>query len=837
VIGERQGNIYCLSGLQEVAYTGQSRPKDYTTKEIWHRRIAHRSLSESAVSSITKSVTDFNLTKKELSGEGICTVCAEGKQRRESLTGERKKSTELLNTIHSDVCGPMATTGLMGERYFATFIDEYSGRIALSLLTQKSEAFERFKHYKEKIERETGKKVKSLRCDGGGEYTGKVFQSYLTEHGIIQRITPAYTPEHNGIAERANRTIMEMVRCMLFDSRMGKEFWGFAALTAVHIINRLPSSAHEGKTRFEMWFGVPPSIGHLRVFGCLAYRHIPSAGRRKLDPKAQKCRMIGYKEESGSCIYRVYDATSKQVLITRDVVFDETTTIKTTTQHTERAAVQVEGPQVSADMQQQEGALEDNEGQGQSCLSSEDEEGPGLAEPLPPIDPDEGDRPRLIYDCDTITVRHPEVVGNRPNMRETASPAAISKTLRPERTRPVREMFRPAAWQAFIAVAEEPITLQEALAGKDRPAWKAAWEGELDSLQKNGTWVVENAPLDRNIVGCRWLFKQKEDGRFKVRLVAKGYSQEPGIDFQETFAPVAKFTTLGILLAPVAENNWELHSMDVKTAFLNGVLEEEIFMECPEGIMEEYQGKKVCRLVKAIYGLRQSPRAWYQKVHSFFLEHQFFPSTQDYSLYINYERKLLVLVYVDDLVLAAASLPDIVWIKTMLAKAFEMTNLGELSTFLGLEISRDRGQRLLSVHQGKYIEKILCRHGIQDARPSLTPLNTGTRLLPSKDSDTGSQGLKTVSLQLYQSAVGALMYAMLGTRPDIAYAVGIVSQYNHAPVWEHWMAVKQIFRYLAGTRGLCLRYGATNSSGGYSDADWGSGNDRKSVGGYVFLLN
>ena len=210
---------------------------------------------------------------------------------------------------------------------------------------------------------------------------------------------------------------------------------------------------------------------------------------------------------------------------------------------------------------------------------------------------------------------------------------------------------------------------------------------------------------------------------------------------------------------------------------------------------------------------------------------------QDYSLYINYERKLLVLVYVDDLVLAAASLPDIVWIKTMLAKAFEMNDLGELSTFLGLEISQDRGQRLLTVHQGKYMEKILCRHGMQDVRPSLTPLNTGTRLLPSKDSDTGSQGLMTVSLQLYQSAVGALMYEMLGTRPDIAHAVGIVSQFNHAPVWEHWMAVKQIFRYLAGTRGLCSRYGATNSSGGYSDADWGSGNDRKSVGGFALLLN
>jgi len=149
---------------------------------------------------------------------------------------------------------------------------------------------------------------------------------------MTQRITPAYIPEHNVIAERANRTIMEMVRCMLFYSGSGKEFWGFAVLTAVHIVNRLPSSSRENKTLFESWFGHPPSIGHLRVFGCIAYRHIPSANRRKVDPRGQRCRIIGYKEERGSRVYRVYNESRKQVLITRDIVFDETTIMKNTSQ-------------------------------------------------------------------------------------------------------------------------------------------------------------------------------------------------------------------------------------------------------------------------------------------------------------------------------------------------------------------------------------------------------------------------------------------------------------------------------------------------------------------------
>jgi len=392
---------------------------------------------------------------------------------------------------------------------------------------QKSEVFERFKQYKAKVELEKGKRIRSLRCDGGGEYTGNIFQRYLTEHGIIQRITPAYTLEHNRIAERANRTIMEMVRCMIFDSALGKEFWGFAALTAVHIINRLPSSAHEGKTPFERWFGVPPSIGHLRVFGCIAYRHIPSAVRRKLDPKGRKCRMIGYKEESGSRVYRVYDETTKQVLVTRDVVFDETTTIKVLQQDDGQAGVQLAGLEELADLQVQERFATGNEGQ-ERGYSSGDEEEAGSGRPLPPIDPEEGNGPGQVYDQETITVRPPQVQMNIAPQPDCTGQTVLDRSSRPQRMRPLREMFRPAAWQAFMAVTEEPVTLQEALAGKDGPAWKAAWESELDSLQKNGTWVVEDAPPDRNIVGSRWLFKRKENGRFKVRLVANSVPNGPG---------------------------------------------------------------------------------------------------------------------------------------------------------------------------------------------------------------------------------------------------------------------------------------------------------------------
>ena len=462
----------------------------------------------------------------------------------------------------------------------------------------------------------------------------------------------------------------------------------------------------------------------------------------------------------------------------------------------------------------------------------------GQGDPLPPIDPTDSESPVNKYDEETIVVRRPHSTVEV-TAAAAEAPASVPTLWRSGRTYPTRQMFRLGASPAYLAVLEEPLTLGQALDGENAADWKKAWESELNSLLMNGTWRIEKIPEGRKIVGSRWLFQRKQDGRFKVRLVAKGFSQQPGVDLHETFAPVAKFTTLRVLLALVAENDWELHSMDVKTAFLNGKLEEEVFMECPEGLDEVPGPGYACRLIKAIYGLRQPPIVWYHKIHASFAQHDFNRSTQDYSLYINYDRMILALVYVDDLVLAAANSKEIGWIKGELAEEFEMTDLGELTAFLGLEIGRVRSQRLIALSQREYIERILLQYGMQDSRPCLTPLDSNTRLQPcSAEAKDGGQS-EGVDLELYQSAVGSLMYAMLGTRPDLAYAVGTVSQFNHAPGLQHWTAVKRIFRYLVGTKHMSLQYGTRtcHGSGGYSDADWGAGHDRKSIGGFVFVLN
>ena len=471
--------------------------------------------------------------------------------------------------------------------------------------------------------------------------------------------------------------------------------------------------------------------------------------------------------------------------------------------------------------------------------------------PTPTYSPTQATRESTAIDDDledTITLRAPlssiqEIPPSGAQPETSANEEEIlagGTSRRSQRARKPVDLFKPAAWKALVArTIEEPQTLAEALISPESANWQAAWDSEVKSLEENGTWVLEELPADRSAIGCCWVFKRKEDGRFKARLVAKGYSQRLGIDYQETYAPVAKFTTLRILLSLVSENDWELEGMDVKTAFLHSELAETIFMKIPEGIQPKGGGnlsRMACRLIKTIYGLKQSPRAWYGKIHSFFIENGFIRSEEDHSFYVHESRSLIILLYVDDMVLAASSHESILWAKAALRKNFQMTDLGELTTFIGVEIFRNRAQRTLKASQGSYIGRILKDHGMEWCASVATPVDPGVRLSKTEE-DFASNPTNEANRQQYQSAVGSLMYAMLGMRPDIAYAVGIVSQYCTNPNQHHWTAVKRIFRYLAGTRGLGILYGGGARCEGFCDSDWGGSADRRSTSGYVFLLN
>lgn len=360
-------------------------------------------------------------------------------------------------------------------------------------------------------------------------------------------------------------------------------------------------------------------------------------------------------------------------------------------------------------------------------------------------------------------------------------------------------------------------------------------EEELQALDENNTWTVVKLPEGKKPVGCKWVYKIKfrSDGsieRHKARLVAKGFTQTYGVDYKETFAPVAKMNTIRVLLSIAVNYDWPLYQMDVKNAFLHGDLKEEVYMNIPPGHPQENQEGFVCKLNKALYGLKQSPRAWYSKLSSVLEATGFKRSNADSSLFIKDGSfgKLVVLIYVDDLIITGTNNAEISKLKFFLSKTFAIKDLGALKYFLGIEIASSR--KGLFLNQRKYVLDLLQETGMLGAKPTESPVNSKEKLSLDGEllSDVGQ----------YQRLVGKLIYLTI-TRPDITYAVSLVSQFMHAPRTSHLTAVNIILRYLKSCpgRGILMKKNGHSQIVGYSDADWaGCPIDRKSTTGYCIFV-
>ncbi|GJV06619.1 retrotransposon protein, putative, ty1-copia subclass [Tanacetum coccineum] len=376
---------------------------------------------------------------------------------------------------------------------------------------------------------------------------------------------------------------------------------------------------------------------------------------------------------------------------------------------------------------------------------------------------------------------------------------------------------------AFVAAEEEdthePLTYQEAVACEDSSKWKAAMKEEMDSLRKNKTWELVDHPAGQKLVSCKWLFKIKEgiEGvqkpRYKARLVARGFTQRAGIDYNEVFSLVVRHTSIRVILALTACKDYELEQLDVKTAFLHGNLEEVIYMRQPPGYE---QGNKVCLLKKSLYGLKQSPRQWYKRFDEYMLSNGFKRSSYDSCVYYRSYAPgeyIYLLLYVDDMLIACKSKAiDCVSshylysTKSLLKKEFDMKELGEAKKILGLEIIRDRSCKILRMSQSGYVSKILNNLRIDNRKSVKMPLGEHFKL-SLKDCPVRDCDVERMSKVPYANAVGSLIYLMVCTRPDIAYAVNVVGKYLANLGKNHWEAVKWILKYLWGTANIGLVYG------------------------------
>ena len=364
---------------------------------------------------------------------------------------------------------------------------------------------------------------------------------------------------------------------------------------------------------------------------------------------------------------------------------------------------------------------------------------------------------------------------------------------------------------------------------------------ELALMMKYKVWDEVDQPEETNIVGCRWVFRIKRDLsgkilKYRARLVAQGFTPLYGVDFYETFAPVARLSSIQAVIALAASENWELHQMDVKSAYLNSPIDTAIYMRLPPG----YNRKgKVARVMKGIYGLRQSGNLWHKTLTIAFNELDLTRSAIDHGVFYRHDNEgtTIVCSSTDDFAITVSSPERMTKFKSNLSSHFEMSDLGELAWILGIRVKRDRISRTITLSQAAYIDSIIKRFNLSSASPLSTPIDHNA-LLSKDQSPSTPQQIDDMRKVPYREAIGSLMYAAIGTRPDITYAVTALSQYLQSPGRAHWEQAKRVIRYLKGTRDYELVFGSSGGVEGFTDANWGNDtDDRHSICGYVFTLN
>ena len=603
-----------------------------------------------------------------------------------------------------------------------------------------------------------------------------------------------------------------MGRCLLLDSKLPNKLWNYAVQTAAYTRNRCYSRRTK-KTPYELFTGKIPNISKLHKFGSTCFTYKQEKG--KLDSRCEQGIFVGYDKNSPA--YLVYYPDTERVQKHRLVKFTTKTINEKGTQtsesYTEYNGVEAY-PTVNNTAFCHQHFLQTVPGQ---------EMQGDVSGTLP--EQTENTQPSRV--AETVNRRNPQRIRKKPNyLQEFETEDTVDK-------------LQTCVDSCYRAVCDIPQTYKDAIASAKSRQWKNAMNEEMRSLEENETFTLTSLPPGKQAVGGRWVYALKSDidgsDKYKARFVAKGYSQKLGIDYEETFSPTADMTSMRVIMQKAAQEDLILHQMDVKTAYLHAPIDCELYIEQPEGYEKKSQtGEKlVCKLQKSLYGLKQSGRNWNVMLHTYLTENGFVQNPADHCVYTKekHNEKVILLVWVDDLIIAASNEGVLDSVKVMLTERFKMKDLGKLKHFLGIDFDQTGDQVKMS--QKKYVTKILERFGMQDCRSRETPCEP--KLEYTEDAE------KMKEPRRYREAVGSLIYLSTCTRPDITFVVSKLSQHLAEPSEEHWNTVKHVLRYLKGTaeKELCFKKCETEKLGlkVYSDADWASdATDRHSTSGYCASL-
>lgn len=745
--------------------------------KLWHKRLGH--IGYSTLEKLIKNRMVDGIGSNVKPGKiEFCEACVGGKMTRLPF-GSREKGKRVLEIVHSDVVGPITPVAHDGSRFFVTFIDDHTNFVCVYPIKTKGEVFKCFKEYVKLVTTKFNTKISTFRCDNGGEYNSSDFKGFCQGNGIFIDYSTPYTPEQNGKAERYNRTLVEKARTMIEDAKLPKYFWNEAVLVAAYLLNRTSTSNIE-KTPAEMWYGRKPDVGNVKVFGCLAYSHIPKQFRDKFDIKTEKCILIGYTNTG----YRLWNLEKQKIIVSRDVVFNE-----------------------------QEYYYKTNVAQ---------------------FDIDEKTDEDNFEDLENINQEEQDSLLEKTKQQEHEEENRI------QRMRKLPEKYNDfelyVAFEAISFVENVPQNVEELKTRNDEEFWRRAMEKEIISIEKNETWEQVEKPENAEILNTKWVYSFKPleeniEDKFKARLVVRGFAQNETFNYNEIYSPVAKMATIRTLLAVGNQYKFYFKQLDIKTAFLNGKLNESIFIYPPKGVT--CKNGYILKLKKSIYGLKQAAKCWNDTINEFLVNLGFQRSTADYCLYYKSSGKdiIFVLIYVDDIILAGINLNIIEKCKKDLMNKFELQDKGDLKNFLGLEIEYDRDKGFLEISQKRYLQGILKKFNFENCNSISTPID------PKCAMNTHNYESEKEPVR---ELVGCLMYLMLGSRPDISFSVNYYSRYQDKNVSEVWKGLKRLMRYLKGTADVILKFERKTvdlEMTCYVDSDWGGDlQDRKSVSGYLIKV-
>ncbi|WCJ26514.1 Retrovirus-related Pol polyprotein from transposon RE1 [Euphorbia peplus] len=771
------------------------------TSWLWHRRLAHVSmdlLAKVARYQLVEGLPEISFKKNHL-----CNACQSGKQSRSSFKTKKVISTKRpLELLHMDLFGPVQPMSMGGKKYAFVIVDDYSRFTWVILLSSKDESLGCFSVLIKKLENERNEKVVHIRSDNGGEFKNFKFEEFCEIKGIDHNFSAPRTPQQNGVVERKNRTLVEIARTMINERRLPKYFWGEAVNTACYVLNRVLIRSILNKTPYELWKGRKPKIGYFRTFGCKCYVLNTKEHLSKFDSKADEAIFLGYSTHSKA--YRVFNKRTQTLDESIHVKFDETNPADSKASEED----EVQAPEISSP------SVEDvipKAAEVDSPVEHVPEEHPTTEDNSLPED-------APIYDStndeqvseDSLDLPR-EVRAHRNHSLENI----IDSVHNPVMTR--AQLRRYMGNVAFVSLME-PKDFYEAA---DDDSWLMAMQEELDQFKRSEVWILVPRPNNKKVVGTRWVLKNKLDEfgnvvRNKARLVAQGYSQQEGIDYGETFAPVARLEAIRILCAFASYKGFKLFQMDVKSAFLNGYIDEEVYVSQPPGFEDPKFPDHVYKLKKALYGLKQAPRAWYERLTKFLLSKGFVRGCVDTTLFTLKKNKdiLIAQVYVDDIIFGATNESLCREFSNHMKAEFEMSMMGELTFFLGLQIKQSNDG--VFINQAKYTREVLKKFGMMDSNAVDIPMDV------SKDIDDEEKAGKPVDIKTYRGMIGSLLY-LTASRPDIHFAVCFCARYQAKPREIHDVAVKRILRYLKGTPEAGLWYPCSSDFTpiGYTDSDYG----------------